>query len=195
MSRLHNASLPSPTDESDLMLRAHRGDRAAYGQIVLLYQDRLFTALLRLVGGAEEAAELARQTFRAGLKKIVEYDGRVQPYPWLLSIGMNLGLKSLHRSRQPRRFTMESADGADDAARQRRQMQETVLEAMGRLHGEHRVLLILRDIEGFDHDGMADALDLPLATIKGRLLRARLALREQLRDALQTWQPMAEDHE
>ena len=58
---------------------------------------------------------------------------------------------------------------------------QQVLAALGRLDAEYRAVLVMRDIEGFDYQQMADVLELPLGTLKSRLFRARLALRDELR--------------
>jgi RNA polymerase sigma-70 factor (ECF subfamily) len=67
---------------------------------------------------------------------------------------------------------------------ERRERHEQVLAALGRLDAEYRAVLVMRDIEGFDYQQMADVLGLPLGTLKSRLFRARLALRDELRPYL-----------
>ena len=64
---------------------------------------------------------------------------------------------------------------------EKRERNEKVLEALGRLDAEYRAVLVMRDIEGFDYQQMADVLGLPLGTLKSRLFRARLALRDELK--------------
>ena len=62
-----------------------------------------------------------------------------------------------------------------------RERDNEVLAALGRLDAEYRAVLVMRDIEGFDYQQMADVLGLPLGTLKSRLFRARLALRDELK--------------
>src|SRR5213079_3108212 len=71
----------------------------------------------------------------------------------------------------------------DDPAQlaENRERDQQVLAALGRLDAEYRAVLVMRDIEGFDYQQMADVLGLPLGTLKSRLFRARLALRDELR--------------
>jgi len=64
---------------------------------------------------------------------------------------------------------------------ERRELHGQVLAALGRLDAEYRAVLVMRDVEGFDYQQMADVLGLPLGTLKSRLFRARLALRDELR--------------
>jgi RNA polymerase sigma-70 factor (ECF subfamily) len=69
--------------------RAQFGDRAAFGQIVLRYQDRLYNSILRLVGDTEEARELTQETFTRALVKIESFRGEAGPYTWLFRIAAN----------------------------------------------------------------------------------------------------------
>lgn len=188
-------------DEADLLRKARTGDRFAYGQIVRLYQDRLFNAILRLVGDREEATELTQETFTKGLEKIDTFRGEASAYTWLFRIGMNLAISQLRRSKRRRTFSLDGEgagrsdgtqasvllsrmeqhrDAAPEAALEKRERAEQVLAALGRLDAEYRAVLVMRDIEGFDYQQMADLLSLPLGTLKSRLFRARVALRDEL---------------
>jgi RNA polymerase sigma-70 factor (ECF subfamily) len=194
--------------EAKLVAEARAGDRSAYGQIVSLYQDRLFNALLRMVGQTEEARELTQETFTRGLEKIETFRGDASPYTWLFRIGMNLAISNLRRDQRARVFSLDAGprrangsphgggrrenqaaalvdritakgDSPPEAA-ERSERHQIVLDALGRLDSEYRAVLIMRDIEGFDYQQMADVLGLPLGTLKSRLFRARLALRDEL---------------
>jgi RNA polymerase sigma-70 factor (ECF subfamily) len=195
--------------ETALLLKARGGDRSAYGQIIVLYQDRLFNALLRMVGETEEARELTQETFVRGLEKIDSFRGEASPYTWLFRIGMNLAISNLRRSQRVRMFSIDgvgyrgngsgqagdhprdqasalidriaSAKGDTPAqAAERNELHQIVLDALGRIDAEYRAVLVMRDVEGFDYQQMADVLALPLGTLKSRLFRARLALKDEL---------------
>lgn len=193
--------------ETDWLRQAQHGDRGAYGQLVLAYQDRMYNALLRLVGDADEARELTQETFTRGLMKLDSFRGEASPYTWLFRIGMNLAFTQLRKEQRHRVFSLdcpganggrrrESADDQASALKDRlaepqakpgeelekREQQEQVLAALGRLDPEYRAVLVMRDIEGFDYQQMADILVLPLGTLKSRLFRARLALRDELKE-------------
>ncbi|HZL36602.1 MAG TPA: sigma-70 family RNA polymerase sigma factor [Tepidisphaeraceae bacterium] len=193
-----------------LLQRAQQGDRAAYGQIVVMYQDRLFNAVLRLVGDRDEARELTQEAFTRGLSSIGSFRGDASPYTWLFRIAVNLAISQLRKVQRTRVFSLDSPSssgngrgkGADDQATslidrvtrdrtesplqrmERRERDEAVLAGLGRLDAEYRAVLVMRDIEGFDYQQMADILGLPLGTLKSRLFRARLALRDELRTYL-----------
>ena len=192
--------------ELDLLRQAQRGDRSAYGELIVAYQDRLFNAVLRLVGDREEASELAQEAFTRGLQKMSSFRGDASPYTWLFRIAMNLAISRLRKVQRHRVFSLSSSGrngnghaGTDDQASslvdrlaqkshdapseslEKREQGEQVLAALGRLDAEYRAVLVMRDVEGFDYQQMADVLDLPLGTLKSRLFRARLALRDELK--------------
>jgi len=191
-----------------LLQRAQAGDRGAYGQIVLMYQDRLFNAVLRLVGDYEEARELTQDAFTRGLEKLDTFRGDAAPYTWLFRIAVNLAISQLRKVQRQRTFSLDRPvsmngkgrrDSGDQASglidrvansraeanpaqqAERREQDEAVLTALGRLDAEYRAVLVMRDIEGFDYQQMADVLGLPLGTLKSRLFRARLAMRDELK--------------
>jgi RNA polymerase sigma-70 factor (ECF subfamily) len=205
--------------EADLLFRkAQAGDRAAFGQIVLIFQHRLFNAILRIVGDSDEARELTQETFTRALVKIDSFRGDAGPYTWLFRIAMNLAISQLRKVQRHRTFSLDgpgrvggrgaadngqargARDGTNDQASsslldrlaerrgedpadaiERRERDQQVLGALGRLDAEYRAVLVMRDIEGFDYQQMADVLGLPLGTLKSRLFRARLALRDELK--------------
>ena len=205
-----DASVPAQdsAEDAELLRKARNGDRAAYGRIVELYQDRLFNALLRMVGDPEETRELTQETFTRGLMKIDGFRGESRAYTWLFRIGMNLAISQLRKVQRRRTFSLDAAPGgngksagdanaatllerlsgnaADRPAQiaERRERDQQVLAALGRLDAEYRAVLVMRDVEGFDYAQMAEVLGLPLGTLKSRLFRARLALRDELQPYL-----------
>jgi len=90
-----------------LLQKAQAGDRGAYGQIVVLYQDRLYNAVLRLVGDREEARELTQEAFTRGLEKIDSFRGDASPYTWLFRIGVNLAISQIRKVRRIRVFSLD----------------------------------------------------------------------------------------
>jgi RNA polymerase sigma-70 factor (ECF subfamily) len=196
-------SLPSRR-AAELMRDARDGDRGAFGQLVVMYQDRLFNALLRLVGDRDEALELTQETFTRALGNLAGFRGESGPYTWFFRIATNLAISNLRKLQRHRvfsldrpgvnghgrgddqaaglldRLTQDPSDRPEQLASQR-EMHERILAAMGRLDSEYRALLVMRDIEGFDYKQMAEILNLPLGTLKSRLFRARLALRDEVK--------------
>jgi RNA polymerase sigma-70 factor (ECF subfamily) len=172
----------------------------------------VYNAVLRTVGDVDDARELTQETFTRALGKIDSFRGEAQPYTWLFRIALNLSISRLRQVRRHRTFSLDAPcperdngrarqgdeqaaalaqrvadrDGAAGPSEQaeRRERDQAVLSALGRLDPEYRAVLVMRDIEGFDYQQMADVLGLPLGTLKSRLFRARLALRDELKTYL-----------
>src|SRR5438067_10771435 len=108
------AALAAPGDanhidraELDLIKKAQHGDRGAYGRLVALYQDRLYNAILRIVGEADEARDLAQETFTRGLDKLDGFRGDASPYTWLFRIATNLSISRLRKVQRHRTFSLD----------------------------------------------------------------------------------------
>ncbi len=204
--RSGDASAAERTTDDELFRKAQAGDRGAYGQIAIRYQHRLYNAIVRTVGDRDEAREITQETFVRGLAKIESFRGESQPYTWLFRIAVNLSISRLRKVQRQRTFSLNTPGRdhgghrqADDQAAglverirsreqagpseqaEHRERSEQVVAALGRLDAEYRAVLVMRDIEGFDYQQMADVLGLPLGTLKSRLFRARLALRDELK--------------
>jgi len=202
---------PAVARASDLLRRAAEGDRTAFGQVVVLYQDRVYNAVLRLVGDRDDAAELTQEAFARALANLDSFRGDAQPYTWLFRIALNLAISRLRQSRTRRVFSLDRAPADHDgrsrpmdqashlvermrggtsaadptAAMEARERAEQVVAALGRVDPDHRAVLVMRDVDGMDYQQMADVLDLPLGTLKSRLFRARIALRDELKSYME----------
>lgn len=195
------SSPSSAAMDTDLLRRARSGDRSAFGQLAMLYQDRLFNGVLRVVGDRETARDVVQETFTRGFSKLDGFRGDSGAYTWLFRIAMNLAITELRREQRHSTFSLDgttssglqdgraaplarltdTSETAPDTAL-RKERASVVLAALGRLDVEYRVVLVMRDIEDFDYQQMADVLGLPLGTLKSRLFRARLALRDELKE-------------
>lgn len=194
-------TLATTLDDAALVEQAQQGEMSAYGQLVAKYQDRIYNACYRLCGDAESARDLAQETFLKAMEAIGRFEGKSQFYTWLFRIAVNLSIS--HRRKAKRSATV-SIDGPDGSKREfesqaaglrgprsgspdpsgrmmRHERQEAVQAAIDSLEPEHRVVIVLRDVESFDYDQIAEILEVPTGTVKSRLHRARMALREKLR--------------
>src|SRR3954464_2479985 len=96
-----------------LLQQAQAGDRGAHGQVVLLYQDRLYNAVVRLVGDREEARELTQEAFMRGLMKIDSFRGDASPYTWLFRIAVNLAISQLRKIKRHRTFSLDAGSNGN----------------------------------------------------------------------------------
>jgi len=192
--------MPEARENDELLVaRAQRGDSAAFGQLVERYQDAIYNGISRMVARREDVEDLAQEVFLKAYRGIARFDGRSALYTWLYSIAINTVIS--HRRKVGARAnvgpmpghddedeggTFELADEADppDAIAEQRELRAMVERAIDRIDPEYRVALVLRDVEGFDYETIADLLGVPQGTVKSRIHRARSALREQFKDAV-----------
>jgi RNA polymerase sigma-70 factor (ECF subfamily) len=196
-------------DDASLIDATLAGDTAAFGTLVTRYQDRLFNALLRVLGSAEDARDMVQEAFVQAFLKLELFRGSSAFYTWLYRIAFNLAMSHTRRRRPTQsldtaksRFGGEPADGqpTPEANLAQRETVQMVHAAMERLSAEYRQILVLREIEECRYEQIADILELPIGTVRSRLFRARLELRNQLMPMMshaemdRAKQPLTTDH-
>lgn len=187
----------SPNQEDRLLARARRGDRGAFAALVEPYRDRLYATALRLLGNADDAAEVTQDALLRTFWKLTGFHGRARFYTWLYRITLNLCYRRLdHRRREPM-LSPPAADPDEPQTPQEERLPdpaasprdaaaslETVVmvrQALATLPPRDFQILILREFEGLSYEEVAQTLRLPRGTVMSRLHRARLALAEQLK--------------
>jgi RNA polymerase sigma-70 factor (ECF subfamily) len=177
-------------DDLQLIEQAIRGDSAAFGQLVRRYQDRLFTSLVHVVSSREEAEDVVQDTFVQAMLKLNSFRRDSSFYTWLYRIAVNTAFyRHRRRRREPsvdaaRAMTgNDPPDPGDDPADQllREERATEIQRALSRLTEEFRLVLVMRDVDGFDYQSIARILDVSIGTVRSRLHRARSFMREQLR--------------
>jgi len=185
------------TGDAELVQAALAGDRDAFGELVERYQDRLFNTVLRLLGSRDDASDVVQEAFVQAFVKLESFRGEAQFYTWLYRITMNRALSYRRdgRRRSRQRGPVVSIEAVKDMAGDEpvdrnpgpeaqlidREQVEAVQSALLKLSDEHRQILVLREMEGCCYETIADILQLPVGTVRSRLFRARLVLKEVLR--------------
>lgn len=184
----------SLSDDASLIAATLAGDTAAFGRIVQAYQDRLYNSLLRVVGSAEDASDIVQDAFVQAYVKLDSFRGSSAFYTWLYRIAFNLAMSHARRERKVASLDGMKADWGSEpvdgrpmaeVSLERREQVEMVHAALGELSTEYRTILVLREIDGCRYDEIAEILDLPVGTVRSRLFRARLQLRDRLAPKLQ----------
>jgi RNA polymerase sigma-70 factor (ECF subfamily) len=183
-------------DESSLIQTAQRGDLDSFNTLVLHYQDMVFNTALRILGDDDLAADASQEAFISAFRGINSYRGGSFK-AWLMRTVTNACYDELRR--QKRRPTTplepETDDGEEmDSPRwladgsmtpsqkaEALELEHAIQHCLDALPSEFRSVVVLADIQGMDYSEVATASRVPLGTIKSRLARARLRLRECLR--------------
>ena len=185
------------TDEV-LIERTRRGEVAAFEDLVDRHRQIVFRTAARIVG-PDEAEDVTQDAFLRAYHRLDQFRGTAAFRTWLLQIAQNAALNTLSYAR--RRPTEPAPDGIDidfvpdhDPVRQpaseleRRERQERLELKLKLLRTEYRSLLVLRDLEGLSYTEIAEVLDMPLGSVKGRLHRARSELIDLLRRNTYDWE-------
>lgn len=181
------------SDERDLVARCLARDEQAYRELVRRYQRPVLNLAWRITGDAEEAAEVTQETFVRVLRSLGSYDPGRPLRSWLFKIAANLALDSLRRrKRRPvaledltdeeGRPPVEAVDtGPPPDAGLREDWSRERFDALVHELPEHyQAILYLRYREQLGYDEIAEALGIPLGTVKVRLHRAHQILRRKL---------------
>ena len=195
-------NFPTPTcvetfkpvnDDKRLIEQTLAGDSAAFGRLVRKYQDRLYNTMVHVVGRGDDAMDVVQDAFVQAFVKLDSFKQTAAFYTWLYRIAFNVA-STYRRKRKPTLSVdrvrevsgeepVEPGIGpADKMERDERCRQ--VRAAIAGLTEEHRTVIVLREIDGCCYETIAEILDLPVGTVRSRLHRARLQLKELLREVL-----------
>ncbi len=187
------------TTDQSLIEACLAGRREAFGQLVERYQHRLFHSLVHLLGSTEDAQDAAQDALILAFEKLGTFRGESQFYSWLFRIAYNSAVSSKRKPGSSKRKTgpmsvslearrdasgLEPADlnpstepsfGLEVSDRQR-----LVQQALGELSEEFRAAIVLKEIEQMSYEEIAEVVGIPLGTVRSRIHRARMELRQKL---------------
>jgi RNA polymerase sigma-70 factor (ECF subfamily) len=177
-------------DDEALLERSRHGDRDAFGSIVQRYQDELYTMALRLTGNPADAADVVQETFTRSFRNLPGLRGTTLR-SWLFRVALNCARDVLRRrSRRPadpledetgRVLDLPDPGLGPEATLLQRERATAVRAALLDLPPDFRVAVVLRDVNQLTYEEMAEALGLPLGTVKSRISRGRALLITALR--------------
>lgn len=182
----------SAADDQRLISACLAGETAAFGELVTKYQDRLFHTVFRLVNNAEDARDVVQDAFLSAYQSLGTFKGGSQLFTWLYRIAVNSAITLKRKQKAGFRLHGAAETGAkvdpvdpSDLSRpgyamEMAEQESKVHQALARLSPEHRVVLVLKDLDGKKYEEMAIILQVPVGTIRSRLHRARLELRDIL---------------
>lgn len=187
-----------PFDDAVLVRQCLKGDLTAFEPLVVKYQDRIYNLCWRLCGDRQAAEDLTQDAFLKAFESLGQFRGQSGFFTWLYRIATNQALSYRRTERRQinvgsecqwsdipnqagrlHRAVKEDSDQPDTLC-EREEVRRLVWQAIQELDDEHRAAVVLRDMEGLDYAEMAQVLDVPVGTIKSRLHRGRMVIREKL---------------
>jgi RNA polymerase sigma-70 factor (ECF subfamily) len=195
--------MPSAKDlqslsDQEVVALAREGREAGYRELIRRYERPVFSLIYRMVRDQALAEDLAQDAFVKALNALASYRAEYKFSSWIFKIANNVAIDQLRR----RELDTLSLDGAPDARTaedveatalqavdrgetplaelESRELGRLIEQAIARLRPEYRACILLRHVEGRSYEEIAEALDLPLGTVKTYIHRARHELREYL---------------
>lgn len=172
-------------DERELIVQVQKGDEMAFKEIVGIYKDRIVNFLCQLTGDYQKAVELSQETFMRVYFKANKYKPIAPLSSWIYAIASNLAKTEMKKMRRVPLVSIEEVQNILPIESQGsnppdRSLVRKVRKALDSLPPRYKIPVILKDIEGFSQEEIAQILKKPLGTIKARISRGREYLKKQL---------------
>lgn len=193
-----NLSTASRLSDEELIAAVGRGDNRAFEDIVKRYKNRLINFIFQIIGDREASEDLTQEAFVRVYRHAHRFREGATFSTWVYTIASNLAKNELrNRARRPyfswgqgqKRDDDDDFDplllSGDESQRpdklnEERELKEVLLKAVGSLNPKYRTIFTLRDLQGLSYEDIANILEIPMGTVKSRVNRARLALKEAM---------------
>lgn len=178
-------------DDLPLIDRFKGGDQAAFEELVLKYQDRIYNLCRHMLGNTHEAEDAAQDAFLKAYQKLKDFKPEASLYTWLYRIAVNTCLdykkrpffESLFKKAEGDEFVDESASDwpSPEKLYESKQIGLALHKSIKKLSSKLRTAIVLKEIEGFSYDEIADILEVSIGTVKSRISRAREELKVSMK--------------
>lgn len=170
--------------ENDIISGCRQGERNAQKALYDLTVDRIYGLLFRITGNAEDASDLAQETYLRAFERISSFRGDSSVATWLYRIAVNEALQHRRRRQLEQSHLLAEADrkSSSEATGQPASAQTDIQAALALLDESDRTILLLRYEHGLDYRDLAEVLDCAEGTIASRLNRARQKMHSLLAD-------------
>jgi RNA polymerase sigma-70 factor, ECF subfamily len=192
---------PAPSEESELVSRARRGELSAYDELIKRYQERIYATIYHMTSNHEDANDLAQEAFLKAYQALKSFKGGSSFYTWLYRIAVNKTINFLKQRKNRQHMSLNDLDFqaehdpdlvalvSDKTPRREAgltELQEKLNEALLKLSEPHRLVVVLHDVQGLSHEEIAKVMDCNIGTVRSRLFYARQQLQGYLADYLKT---------
>jgi len=185
-------------DDIEYVVLCQKGDTEAFAVLVERHQKKMLNIAYRMTGSYEDACDVVQEAFLSAYRALKTFRSESRFSTWLYRVVVNHTKNRLQKLKTRSRHESQTIDDPPDMEGgrpfcqttsgdvplieqiEKREMYEKMQECIGSLDEEHREVLVLRDIQGFSYDEIRDILKIPDGTVKSRLFRARIALKDCL---------------
>ena len=177
-----------------LVAKSKKGDIRAFEQLILQYERKVYNLAFRLTGNHDDASDVAQEAFLKIYTSLPDFRGDASFSTWVYRIVSNVCLDELRKRKRQRATSLDEPVSTQDGDMNRQladrmegpeefverlEVQRTVQAGIDSLDEDYRLVVILRDLQGYSYDEIATIMGCSLGTVKSRLNRARRALKEK----------------
>ena len=186
-------------DDLALVSRAKAGEAEAFRALVVRHQRRVYAVALGIVKDRDLAWDVSQEAFVRVHAHLAEFKGESSFSTWVLRIGSHLAIDALRKERSSSKEDIDEvrdvdlasggegilATGLGNDPQQnllRRELATQMTQALAQLPEKHRIILVLREVEGLSYEELSERLEIPKGTVMSRLFRGRRLLRKSLQE-------------
>ena len=186
--------------ERQLIASAVNGSSEAFGELVLLYEKKIYSFALGMLSDPDDAFDVSQDTFLKAYRSLSSFKGESSFYTWLYAICRNCCYDyiKMRNRRMKKNVSLSEYENDDDGSVleipdtnsrpdvifEQKQARELILEAVASLPEKHREIIVLRDFDDLSYEQIAQVLGIGEGTVKSRLSRARARLQTLLADKI-----------
>ncbi|UCE25814.1 MAG: sigma-70 family RNA polymerase sigma factor [Candidatus Zixiibacteriota bacterium] len=178
-----------------LIRAVQNGDMVAFNQLVDRYKDRLMNVIGRMLSSAEEAQDIVQETFVRVYQHRQSFNFQHCFSTWIYTIALNLARNELRKRKKFKFFDITEMKGSETEFAVEMKLPSRLPQALNaaikELPKKYRVAFLLRDIQELPYEEVAKMLGVPLGTVKSRVNRARMMLREKLQPKLEGYDALS----
>ncbi|MFQ5499040.1 MAG: sigma-70 family RNA polymerase sigma factor [Candidatus Zixiibacteriota bacterium] len=183
------AKLTEKEIDYNLIRAVQNGDMVAFNGLVDRYKDRLMNVIGRMLSSREEAEDIVQETFVRVYQHRQSFNFQHCFSTWIYTIGLNLARNELRKRKKFKFYDIDEMQGNEKEfaveMKLNGRLGQILDSAISSLPEKYRTALILRDVQELAYDEVAQILDVPLGTVKSRVNRARMMLRDKLQPRLE----------
>jgi len=187
----------APVDELELVRRARDGDLKSYDELVKRYQERIYSTIYHMTMNHEDSSDLTQESFIKAFQAIHNFKGDSSFFTWVYRISVNKTINFLKQKRKRNHYSLDDIDynaehdpdlvSLISHKTPRRdlnlsELQEKLNAAMQKLSEDHRLVIVLHDIQGLPHEEISRIMDWNVGTVRSRLYYARQQMQALLAD-------------
>lgn len=181
--------------ETELIQKSRQGDMDAFEQLILRYEKRIYAIAYKYMGNHEDASDMAQEALIKAYQSISTFRGDAAFGTWLGKIAANRCLDELRKRKHMQLASLDDTLELEEGSVQKelectevtpeehvvkQETAEYIQQLLDDLKDEYRIVIVLRELEGYSYDEIADLLSCSLGTVKSRISRARQYLKERI---------------